>query len=193
MHPLAVAARGDQARAAKVGQVPRYFGLAGMQDLHKKADADLAARYQVQQTQARGVRQGAEEAIERQARARARDRHEYSISQHIRLDIYVPRRVGCEHMRYSVYECGSRKAKDLERFFAQVRTQNDSLNGKVPHGRSRFLAPLGMTARDEWLERSGLAKNEKVTASQNDSALLFFGVLRSCRGRERMKSHGPTL
>ena len=60
VHPLAFAARGNDAGLAQVGQVARDLGLALAENLDKMADADLAAGHQVQQAQAGGVGQGRE-------------------------------------------------------------------------------------------------------------------------------------
>ena len=45
VHPLALAARGDDARAAQVREVSRNLRLVHPQNFHEEADADLAALY----------------------------------------------------------------------------------------------------------------------------------------------------
>jgi hypothetical protein len=45
VHPLSFATRGDNSRAAKIGKVPRHFGLADIQNFDNVADADLAIGY----------------------------------------------------------------------------------------------------------------------------------------------------
>ena len=62
MHPLALAARGDDACVAQVSEVARDFRLALVENLDKITDADLAADHQVQQAQSGGVGQRREEA-----------------------------------------------------------------------------------------------------------------------------------
>ena len=55
VHPFAFAARGDDTGLAQVGEMAGDFWLALSQDLDKVADADLAARHEIEQAQAGGV------------------------------------------------------------------------------------------------------------------------------------------
>ena len=61
MHPLTLAARGDDTGVAQVGEMARDFGLALAEYLDKMADTDLATGHQVQEAQAGGVGQRSEE------------------------------------------------------------------------------------------------------------------------------------
>jgi arsenite methyltransferase len=65
VHPLAFAARGDNAGFAQVGEMARDFRLALAQDLDKVADADFAAGHEVEQAKAGGVCQGGKKAGQR--------------------------------------------------------------------------------------------------------------------------------
>ena len=67
VHPAPLASRGDNARAAKISQVPRDFWLADFQDLHKIADANFLAGNQVEETQSGAIGQGAKKQIEGEA------------------------------------------------------------------------------------------------------------------------------
>lgn len=87
MHPFAVAAGGDDAGFAEVGQVAGDLGLAHAKDFHEVADANLAISNEIEEAEARGVRQGAKECVKGEGGLRFRhDR----IIQHIRIDIYNP-------------------------------------------------------------------------------------------------------
>ena len=66
MHPSPLAPRGDDPRAAQIRQVPRDFGLADLEDLHKIADANFLVGDEIQETKPRAVGQGAKEKIERE-------------------------------------------------------------------------------------------------------------------------------
>jgi hypothetical protein len=68
VHPLALASRGHNAGPAEVGQMAGNLRLADAKDLDEIADADLFIRDEVQQTEACGVRQCAEEEVERESR-----------------------------------------------------------------------------------------------------------------------------
>src|SRR5688500_7363708 len=63
VHPLAVAPRRDDARAAQVREVARNLRLALAEHLDEEADADLARRQQVQEPQPRAVGQSPEEQL----------------------------------------------------------------------------------------------------------------------------------
>lgn len=63
VHPLAVSPGIHDPGAAKIGQVPGYFGLPLPQDLDQVADADLPLSHQVQQAEARIVAQGLKETL----------------------------------------------------------------------------------------------------------------------------------
>lgn len=64
VHPLAVAAGGDDACVAEVGEVAGDLGLALAEDFDEVADADLATVHEVEQAQADGVGESCEEAGE---------------------------------------------------------------------------------------------------------------------------------
>ena len=63
VHPLALAPRLDDPRAAQVGQVAADLGLRLLQNFHEVADAQLLVAHQVEQAQARGISQRLEEAL----------------------------------------------------------------------------------------------------------------------------------
>jgi hypothetical protein len=44
MHPLSLATRGDNSRAAEIGKMPGNFGLADVQNFDEVANTDLAIR-----------------------------------------------------------------------------------------------------------------------------------------------------
>lgn len=64
VHPFALAAGGDDACAAEVGEMARDFGLALAEDFDEEADADFAAGDEVEQAEASGVCEGGEEGGE---------------------------------------------------------------------------------------------------------------------------------
>jgi hypothetical protein len=64
VHPLALAARGDNAGVAQVGQMAGDLGLAMTENFDKEADADFAAAHEVEQAQACGVGQRRKEGGE---------------------------------------------------------------------------------------------------------------------------------
>ena len=72
VHPFAFPARGDDSSLAKGCQVPRDFGLALAENLHKVTDTDLPACHQIEQTQADRVRQGCVEFGQRERMCAAR-------------------------------------------------------------------------------------------------------------------------
>lgn len=53
VYPFAFAARGDYTRAAKIGQMPRNFGLALAENLNEITDTHLASVHEIEQAQAR--------------------------------------------------------------------------------------------------------------------------------------------
>lgn len=59
MHPTPLAPRTDDACAAEIGQVPRDFWLADLEDFHKIADANFPVRDEVEQAEARAIGEGA--------------------------------------------------------------------------------------------------------------------------------------
>jgi hypothetical protein len=61
MHPVSFSTRVNNAGAPHVSEVAADFRLIGVQNLYKKADADLIATHQVQQSQACSIRQSFEE------------------------------------------------------------------------------------------------------------------------------------
>ena len=62
--PQSFATRGYQSAAAKISQVAGDLWLAGLKSLHEKADANLSIAHEIEQTQARAIRQGSEKCIE---------------------------------------------------------------------------------------------------------------------------------
>ena len=62
MHPLALASCPNNARVSQICQMPRDFGLRGIQDLYEIADADFTISHKVQQTQPRRISQCLEES-----------------------------------------------------------------------------------------------------------------------------------
>ena len=56
VHPLALASRRNDSRAAKVGKMARNLRLADAKDFDEITDANLPVRNQVQQTKARRIR-----------------------------------------------------------------------------------------------------------------------------------------
>ena len=68
VHPLALASRLDDPRAAQVGQVAADLGLRLLQNLDEVADAKLLVAHQVEQAQAGGVSQRLKEAFHVEAR-----------------------------------------------------------------------------------------------------------------------------
>src|SRR5208282_2677927 len=67
VHPPSFAPGRHNARPAKVRQMSGDFRLADPKDADEVADAHFPVRDQVQQTQARGIRERAKEMIERAA------------------------------------------------------------------------------------------------------------------------------
>jgi len=65
VHPAAVAPRRDDARPTQVCEMTRDFRLADPEDADEVADADLAIRDEIQEAEARGIRQRAKELVER--------------------------------------------------------------------------------------------------------------------------------
>jgi hypothetical protein len=59
--PLAIAARGDEAGAAEIREMPRDLWLISPQHLNARTDAKLIVAQQVNETQARVVGQGFED------------------------------------------------------------------------------------------------------------------------------------
>lgn len=55
VHPLALASRRNDSRAAKVGKMARNLRLADAKDFDEIADANLPVRNQIQQTKARWI------------------------------------------------------------------------------------------------------------------------------------------
>jgi len=55
VHPLALAAWGDDTGVAEVGEVSGYLGLALPEDFDKVADAHLAAIHEIEEAKAGGV------------------------------------------------------------------------------------------------------------------------------------------
>ena len=64
MHPLALAPGAGDSRLTQIGQMPGDFWLAHLQDFDEVANANLPIRNQVQQPQARGVRQCPKEKMQ---------------------------------------------------------------------------------------------------------------------------------
>ena len=61
MHPLALAACGDQARAAQIGEMTGYLGLALAENFNEKADADFTALNEIEEAEACAIRKRGEE------------------------------------------------------------------------------------------------------------------------------------
>ena len=57
--PQTVLSRGDQARAAQIGEMPRCRRLWNPQDFHEIPDAEFAIEQQMQNSQARRIGEGA--------------------------------------------------------------------------------------------------------------------------------------
>lgn len=62
--PKAFFARGDEAGASEVGEVSGCGGLWDVQGGHEIADADFAAREDIEDAQARAIGKGAEHEID---------------------------------------------------------------------------------------------------------------------------------
>ena len=65
MHPPSLAARGNQARATKIGEVARYLWLAHSEDLDEVADTNFLIRDKIEEAKPGAVGQGAEKKFER--------------------------------------------------------------------------------------------------------------------------------
>ena len=66
MHPPALAACSDDARAAKIGQMPGDFWLAHSQHAHEVAHTTFLVGDEVQKAKTRRIGEGAKEKIERE-------------------------------------------------------------------------------------------------------------------------------
>lgn len=66
VHPAPLAARGDDARAAEVGEVARDFWLADPENLHKIANANFLVGDEIEEAKARGIGEGAKEEVKRE-------------------------------------------------------------------------------------------------------------------------------
>ena len=88
VHPFSIAARGDNASGAKVGEVTGDLRLALPQDLDEVADADLAAIHQVEKPQAGAVGESGKEPGEIEGFRRS-----VHLVYHIRLDAYIGKRI----------------------------------------------------------------------------------------------------
>ena len=64
VHPASLAPRRYDFGPAQISQVARNFRLADAEDFHEIADADFPVRGQIEQAEARGIGQGAEEQVE---------------------------------------------------------------------------------------------------------------------------------
>jgi len=64
VHPASLAPRRYNPGAPQIGQVARNFRLADAENFHEIADANFPVRSQVEQAQARGIGQSAEEQVE---------------------------------------------------------------------------------------------------------------------------------
>lgn len=89
MHPLSLATRFYEPRAAQIGKVLRHFRLTFVENLHKVANADFTVGDQVQQTQTRRVGQSSKQAFER--RTQLQVCHVAQYTAYMRLDIYMTR------------------------------------------------------------------------------------------------------
>ena len=63
VHPFAFASGLYDSGTAKIGQMPGYFGLSLLQDLHEIADADLLLSHQIEQAKSSVVAECLEEAF----------------------------------------------------------------------------------------------------------------------------------
>jgi len=61
VHPFALAACADEARAAQVGEVARDLGLALAEHIDEITDADFAAIDEIEQAEARGIAERGED------------------------------------------------------------------------------------------------------------------------------------
>ena len=145
VHPFAVAPRRHQTRASQICQMARDFGLAEAQDLDKIADADFAARDQVQQAQARGVGERAKYMV--QSGAFCGLRHERIVAQYIRLDIYEW--AGVESITYSRTRIRSRRrpcmSGDIK---SEVKSKYGEAAKRVAAGSSACCGSTGLSACD---------------------------------------------
>lgn len=82
VHPLALAAGGDDACTAQVGEVAGDLWLRGGEDLDEVADADFLLAHQVEQAETCGIAEGLKESWQIELGA---TRHMC----YIRLDVYV--------------------------------------------------------------------------------------------------------
>ena len=65
VHPASLTASGNDARAAEISQMARDFWLADLEDLHEVANANFLVGDEIEETQSRGIGQGAKEGVER--------------------------------------------------------------------------------------------------------------------------------
>jgi hypothetical protein len=63
MHPDSFASRRDNTGSAEISQVPANLWLIRFQYLHEKTDTDLLIAYEVDDPQARGIRQCPKEQL----------------------------------------------------------------------------------------------------------------------------------
>jgi hypothetical protein len=64
VHPSSLAPSGDETRAPKISQMPRYLRLAHPQDIHKIANANFIVGDQIEKTKARAIRHGSKEKVD---------------------------------------------------------------------------------------------------------------------------------
>jgi hypothetical protein len=84
VHPLPFSASTDNSGVTEIGQMPGYFWLTLLQNLHEVADAHLSTAHEIEQPEAGPVSQSGKQA--RQIKGSGGTSH---ISYGIRLDRYV--------------------------------------------------------------------------------------------------------
>src|SRR5208283_810909 len=129
VHPLALAARLDDPRAAQVGQMAADLGLRLLQDFDEIADAELLVAHQVEQAQAGDVSQRLEEAFHVEVNWLGARLHCHGSL--IRLDEYVGKR----YIRFSIYIFAAEPELPVSRRL-RCRTITSCFYARAtPHGR----------------------------------------------------------